>query len=94
LFPEAALVSARAGEGLHELLDAMCARVPIPEIEVDLLVPYDRGDVVAALHAAGAVRAEEFVAAGTKVRARLREDQASRLKMYMVDAARDAHGTS
>ena len=42
------------------------------------------GDRVAALHAAGAVLNEEFLPEGTKVRARLREDQAGRLDIYRI----------
>jgi len=87
-FPEAVLVSAETGDGIEKLLTRVVAAVPRPEIEVDLLVPYDRGDVVAALHAAGAVLAEEYVEAGTKLRARLREDQMGRLDAYLVPTER------
>jgi GTP-binding protein HflX len=87
-FPDAVAVSGRTGEGLDQLLAEVALRVPPPEIEVLLLIPYDRGDVVAALHAAGAVRREEFVADGTLVRARLREDQAGRLASYLVEELR------
>ena len=83
-FPEASFVSALTGEGTEALLEKVTERLPHPEIEVDLLVPYDRGDVVAALHAAGAVLTEEYLEDGTKVRARLREDQMGRLEGYMV----------
>jgi GTP-binding protein HflX len=85
-FPEAAFVSALTEEGTEALLEKIAERVPHPEIEVDLLVPYDRGDVVAALHAAGAVLSEEYLEDGTKVRARLREDQLGRLESYAVAA--------
>ena len=83
-FPEASFVSALTGEGSEALLEKVAERLPHPEIEVDLLVPYDRGDVVAALHAAGAVLAEEYLADGTKVRARLREEQLGRLERYVL----------
>jgi GTP-binding protein HflX len=87
-FPEAAFVSALTGEGTELLLEKIAERVPHPEIEVDLLVPYDRGDVVAALHAAGAVLSEEYLEEGTKVRARLREEQLGRLERYILPAER------
>jgi GTP-binding protein HflX len=87
LFPDACYVSARTSEGLDTLLDETAARVPIPQIEVSLLIPYDRGDVVSALHAAGAVLGEDFTPDGTLVRARLREDQAGRLAAYRIDEA-------
>ena len=83
-FPEASFVSALTGEGTATLLEKIAERVPHPEIEVDLLVPYDRGDVVAALHAAGAVLSEDYLEDGTKVRARLREEQMGRLEAYVL----------
>jgi GTP-binding protein HflX len=86
-FPDAILISALSGDGIPELLNGVAAHIPPPEIEADLLVPYERGDVVAALHAAGAVLSEEFTPEGTKVRARLREDQAGRLEQYRIRGA-------
>jgi GTP-binding protein HflX len=86
-FPDSILISALNGDGVPDLLQSIAAHIPPPEIEADLLVPYERGDVVAALHAAGAVLSEEFTPEGTKVRARLREDQAGRLEQYRVRGA-------
>ncbi|MGH2669186.1 MAG: HflX GTPase family protein, partial [bacterium] len=88
IWPDAALVSALRGVGIDVLMDALARTVPRPAVEVDLLVPYDRGDVAAALHAAGAVLAEEFVEGGTKIRARLREDQIGRLQRYAIPTGR------
>ena len=85
-FPEAGFLSALEGEGVPDLLRRISEELPHPEIEVDLLVPYDRGDVVAALHAAGAVLAEEYLEGGTRLRARLREDQLSRMERYLLPA--------
>ncbi|MGZ4127185.1 MAG: GTPase HflX [Actinomycetota bacterium] len=86
-FADTVLVSALAGEGIDGLLEQIAGHIPPPEIEASLLVPYDRGAVVAALHAAGAVLSEEFTPDGTKVRVRLREDQAGRLAEYRLPEA-------
>ena len=83
-FPNAIFISALTGDGIDGMLERIAATIPHPEVEVDLLVPYDRGDVVAALHAAGAVLSETYDEAGTKVRARLREDQLARLDRYLL----------
>ena len=83
-FPDAVMVSAMGSMGIETLLERLAASIPPPEIEADLLIPYERGDVVAALHAAGAVLSEQFAPDGTRVRARLREDQAGRLEGYRV----------
>jgi GTP-binding protein HflX len=88
LFGDAVAISALDGTGVEELLERIAQRIPTPEVEVDLIVPYHRGDVVAGLHAAGAVLAEEYVEAGTRVRARVREDQAGRLEEFAVPPER------
>ena len=85
-FPDAVFISALTGEGIDMMLERIAAIIPHPEVEVDLLVPYDRGDVVAALHAAGAVLSEQYDEVGTKLRARLREDQLARLDRYLLPA--------
>ena len=77
--PDALVVSAHSGEGIEELLQRLDARLPRPEIEVDVIVPYDRGDLVAAAHADGEVLSEEHLPEGTRLRARVRPDLAARL---------------
>jgi GTP-binding protein HflX len=87
-FPEAVLLSALSGDGVEAFLERVAERIPRPDVEVELLVPYERGDVVAALHAAGAVVSEEYLEEGTKLRARLREDQLRRLEPYVLPSRR------
>jgi GTP-binding protein HflX len=65
------VVSARTGAGLDELRQRIAADLPRPEIEVDLLVPYSRGDVVARLHAHADVQSLEHTVEGTRVAARV-----------------------
>jgi GTP-binding protein HflX len=77
--PDALIVSAHTGEGVEQLLQRLDARLPRPEIAVDVIVPYDRGDLVAAAHADGEVLAEEHLAEGTRLRALVRPDLAARL---------------
>lgn len=87
VFRDSVLVSASTGEGTSDLLAALIARVPVPDIDVDLLVPYERGDVVSALHAAGAVLSQEYTGDGTLVRARLSPSEAGRLEQFRVPEA-------
>ncbi len=77
--PEALIVSAHTGEGIEALLDRLDARLPRPEIEVDVVVPYDRGDLVAAAHTDGEVLSEEHLPEGTRLRARVHPELAARL---------------
>ena len=69
--PDAVLVSAHTGEGIDELLGAVGERLRALARIVQLAVPYDRGDVVAALHRHGEVLSEEHEAELTRLRVRL-----------------------
>ena len=77
-------VSARTGEGFDELREAIAASLPRPAIAVDLVVPYDRGDLVARVHESGEVTSIEHGEHGTHVVARVAADLAADLG----DAAR------
>ncbi len=64
-------ISAATGVGIPELLTAISDRLRSLAHVIELLVPYDRGDVLAALHRAGEVLVEVHDERGTRVRARL-----------------------
>ena len=53
---------------------------------VELLVPYDRGDVVAAVHREGEVLVEAHEEDATRIRARLDEVGAARFREFVVAA--------
>jgi GTPase len=69
--PDAVVVSAITGEGVTVLLDTVGARIRALAPIVELLVPYERGDVVAALHREGEVLVEVHAEGGTRIRARI-----------------------
>ena len=77
--PHSVLVSARTGAGLDELVRMVEAELPHPDVEVDVLVPFDRGDLVSRVHSTGEVLATEHVAEGTRLHARVRGDLAAEL---------------
>jgi GTP-binding protein HflX len=52
-WPEAVLVSARTGRGIDDLRAAVEQRLPRPAVELRVLVPYDRGELVARVHRRG-----------------------------------------
>jgi GTPase len=74
-FPGGVPVSALRGEGLDELLARVEDALPAPPVDVELLVPYDRQDVVARLYREGEVLSADPGPDGTHVRARVREEQ-------------------
>ncbi|ARC56570.1 GTPase HflX [Frondihabitans sp. 762G35] len=82
LVPDAIFVSARTGEGIDELRERLAGILPRPEVELDLLVPYDRGEVVARIHDIGRVVDVEYVPEGTRVTARVYPQDASALEEF------------
>ena len=66
-------LSARTGEGLEHLLSSVGGRLRSLTEVVDLLIPWSRGDVIAAVHREGEVLLEEHEEDGARIRARLDE---------------------
>ncbi len=77
--PDAVWVSARTGDGMDLLRDRLALALPRPEMEVDVLLPYDRGDLVARLHRDGEVLTEVHEASGTRLSARVGPELAAAL---------------
>jgi GTP-binding protein HflX len=86
LAPDALFVSARTGEGLDKLQAVIDDRLPRPDVEVTVLVPYARGDLLARIHRAGEVRSADHLGEGTLVNARVNSDLAATLRPYAVSA--------
>ena len=80
----AVAVSARTGEGLDKLADVLAERLRSLGSVVELLVPYDRGDVLAALHREGEVLIEVHAEAGTRVRARVDDLDLGRFQGFVT----------
>ena len=66
-------LSARTGEGLERLLSSIGDRLRSLTEVVDLLIPWSRGDVIAAVHREGEVLLEQHEEGGARIRARLDE---------------------
>ncbi len=79
---DAFATSAVTGDGVDALLESIAEQLEGVTIEVDLTVPYDRGDVVAALHEAGEVLTEDHTADGTVLRVKLPKTEADRYAAY------------
>ncbi|GAB3617958.1 GTPase HflX [Okibacterium endophyticum] len=84
LEPDAVFASARTGEGIDEILEAVSALLPSPSIEVTLLVPYDRGEVISMLHRRARVMHIDYLEAGTRVRALVSEEIAASVDEFIV----------
>jgi GTPase len=84
--PGALPISAGSGEGIDQLLATIATRLPHPPVELAVLLPYDRGDLVDRAHREGEVLAVEHTANGTKVRLRAPAGLAHALGPYRLEA--------
>ena len=69
--PGAVAVSARTGEGIEELRARIEQMLPHPQVSIDVVVPYSRGDLVSRIHAEGEIDTVDYVETGTHVIARV-----------------------
>ena len=83
--PGAVAVSARTGRGLSELRERIEAMLPRPDVAVDVVVPYSRGDLVARVHADGEIESIDYVPEGTRVHARVDAPLAAELWACAVE---------
>ncbi|MFC6257622.1 GTPase HflX, partial [Kocuria oceani] len=82
------VVSARTGEGLDALRERISESIPRPETVLDLLVPYQRGDVVSRLHDWDAeILRTEHLPEGTHLLVKVREDLAAELAEFAPEDA-------
>jgi GTP-binding protein HflX len=88
--PGSVAISARSGAGMDDLLRAIADRLHAGDQTVELLVPFERGDILAATHRLGEVLVEEPGEGGILVRARLDAEGRSRLAEFRIDGGDEA----
>ena len=76
--------SARTGDGIDDLLEAVGAELRAQQPVVELQIPYERGDLLAAVHREGEVLVETHGETGTRVQARLDEVSRSMFRDHEV----------
>ena len=77
-------VSAAIGAGIDDLLQALADRLRALANVVELFIPYDRGDVLAAVHREGEVISTADEDTGVRVRARLDPAAAGKLSAQLA----------
>jgi len=82
--PDAVFISAMTGAGCPGLLDAIVAGLHAKTIELDLEIPYDRGDLLAELHNSADVLNTTHNDTGSVVTVRLPHDEATRFRNYVL----------
>ncbi|OLT46792.1 hypothetical protein BJF88_04135 [Cellulosimicrobium sp. CUA-896] len=73
------IVSAHTGAGVEELRALIARELPRPDVAIDVVVPYSRGDLVHRVHTEGEIDHEEHTADGTVLRGRVAEALAAEL---------------
>jgi GTP-binding protein HflX len=80
-------ISAVTGDGIDGFIEALADRIRSLAVVHELLLPYDRGDLLAAVHREGEVVSTAHEEHGVRVRARLSDASAGRLAEFEVGSA-------
>ncbi|RLE23469.1 MAG: GTPase HflX [Actinobacteria bacterium] len=83
--PGSVCISAASGEGIDVLLRTLSDRLRALTVVYELVIPYDRGDVLASVHREGEVVSIGDGADAWTVRARLSDASAGRLSEFAVE---------
>lgn len=86
LEPTALFVSARTGEGIDALLARIAELLPQPDVRLELLVPYDRGDIVSFAHSHTRVLDTAYREGGTWMQLLATEAVAQPLREFALPA--------
>ncbi len=78
-------ISGATGAGLDQLLGTIGDRLRAYSGVIELLVPYERGEVLAAIHREGEVLSTSNEEGGIRVRARMAEASAGRLAGFAIE---------
>ncbi|WP_116113721.1 GTPase HflX [Austwickia chelonae] len=81
------VVSARTGEGMEALIERIAAEIPRPQIDLTVLIPYDRGELVHRVHEQADVLREEHIAEGTRLQVRVLPDLAGELSPFVTTSS-------
>src|SRR5215217_1863441 len=85
-YRDAAVISARTGWGIDQLRAMTEVRLPRPAVEIRVLLPYQRGDLLDRIHRTGELLVNEHTSEGTVVLARVNAALAAELAPYEVTA--------
>lgn len=83
-FPGSIVVSAKTGEGIDELRELIAEKLPRPSVSVDVVVPFDRGDLISRVHTDGEILSEKYSEDGTVLKALVDEELAAELQESSV----------
>ena len=77
-------ISALTGQGLPDLVTMLEEVLDEDLVSINVLLPYQRGDLVGLIHQRGVVTRETHDEAGTRITAKLPASLASRFEAYLI----------
>ncbi|MGH3358196.1 MAG: GTPase, partial [Nocardioidaceae bacterium] len=80
--PHSVMCSARTGDGIDKVVATLESELPRPSVQVDVVLPYERGDLLNQIHTHGEIDSVEHTEDGTHVIARVNDDLAGALATY------------
>ncbi len=86
-YPGSVMLSALTGEGIDEFLQAIGDRLRVLAEVVELVVPFDRGDVLAAIHREGEVMVESHGDSAVRLRVRVDQAGAARFRDFLAEGS-------
>jgi GTP-binding protein HflX len=89
-YPGSVMISALTGEGVEDLLAAIGDRLRATLRVVELVIPYDRGDLLAAVHREGEVLLEAHEEEASRVQVRVDAAGAARFAAWVAPGPDDA----
>ena len=81
---EAVFISARTGEGVERLADAVKRALFADMIKAEMLIPYDKGGIVSYLCENGQIDGMDYREEGTLLRGSFKEADYNRYKQYSL----------
>jgi len=82
--PNSYAFSVRTGFGIEGLVYAIERSLPRPSVEINAVIPYERGDLVHEIHERGEIFSEEYVEAGTAIHGRVDGTLAAAIEKVQV----------
>lgn len=84
LVPGALEVSARTGLGINALIAKIAELIPQPNLRIEAVIPYNRGELVSKLHLNSKILSLEYIEEGTKLTALVRPEVAAELEAFIT----------
>jgi GTP-binding protein HflX len=82
--PKSYAFSVRTGFGIEGLLHAIESSLPRPSVEINVVIPYGRGDLVHAIHESGEIFSEQYLEEGTSIHALVSGGLAQRIEKSRI----------